>query len=311
MSCYSGIGGQAVMEGIMMRNGDEYSLSVRLPDGSIHTDVKEIMKRPALFRVPFLRGMWAFVESLVLGIRTLFASSAFFEDEEEEGKEKKKKDLSPEEAAKREKAEMAGTFLLSIVIALAVFLAIPFYLSKLFSRVIESETVIVLIEGIIRVTFLIAYMAAISKVEDIGRVYMYHGAEHKCINCVESGLPLTVENAKKSSRFHKRCGTSFLFIVVIISVIVFAFIRSDNRIVQLALRIVLMPVVGGISYEFLRLGGRSDRGIVNSLAKPGLLLQRITTREPDESMLEVGIASVEAVFDWRTFLENNFTGDGR
>ncbi len=300
---YSGIGGQAVMEGIMMRNQDVYSLSVRLADGSIHTDVTHVKGTPAFFKLPFFRGMYAFFESLVVGLKTLFASADFVEDDEET---KKKKEENPEKEKKKENAEITGTLVFSLVLALLIFLALPFYLSKLFTAFIPSKTVIILIEGIIRILILIAYMAVIARMEDIKRVYMYHGAEHKCINCVEHGLPLTVENARKSTRFHKRCGTSFLFIVVFISVFVFAFIRTDSRILQLLFRIALMPVIAGISYEFLRLGGRSDNALINFFAAPGLWLQHITTKEPDDSMLEVGIASVNAVFDWEKWQEENF-----
>ena len=300
---YSGIGGQAVMEGIMMRNRDAYSLSVRLGDGSIHTDVTKVKATPVFFKLPFFRGMYSFAESLIVGMKTLFQSSDYIEDDEET---KKKREENPEKVKKEEKAQMAGTLVISFALALLIFLALPFYLSKLFDKVIASETVIVLIEGLIRVVILIAYMALIARMEDIKRVYMYHGAEHKCINCVEHGLPLTVENARKSTRFHKRCGTSFLFIVVFISVFVFAFIRVDSRPLQLLLRIALMPVIAGISYEFLRLGGRSDNAVINCLAAPGLWLQRITTKEPDDSMLEVGIASVNAVFDWAAWQKETF-----
>ena len=198
---------------------------------------------------------------------------------------------------------MGGTVAISIVLAVAIFMVLPYYISVFFQRFITSQTLLALLEGVIRLTIFIGYVAAISLMPDIKRVYMYHGAEHKCINCIEQGMDLTVENVWKSSRLHKRCGTSFLLIVMLISIVFFLFIRVDNRILQLLLRLVSIPVIAGVSYEFIRLAGRSDHMLVNLFSKPGLLLQRITTREPDDSMIEVGIASVEAVFDWKAYVK--------
>ena len=179
----------------------------------------------------------------------------------------------------------------------------PFYVSLFFQKFIPSETLVILIEGILRLLIFFVYILLISQMEDIRRVFMYHGAEHKCINCIEHGWDLTVENVKKSSREHKRCGTSFLFFVVIISIVATMFIRVDSRILRLVLRIAIIPLVAGISYEFIRLAGRSENKIINLLSKPGLWMQKLTTREPDEEMIEVGIASVEAVFDWKSYVE--------
>ena len=229
-------------------------------------------------------------------------SASYFE-EEEDNKPKTKEE--EKKAERKEKVEMGGTLIFSFVLALGIFVVIPFYLSKIFSMFIESASVIALIEGIIRVLIFILYILLISKMEDIKRVFMYHGAEHKCINCIEHGMELNVENVKLSSRLHKRCGTSFVFIVFLISVFVFMFIRMDSRALQLLCRILLMPVIAGISYEFIRAAGRSDSKIVDALSKPGLMLQKITTAEPDDDMIEVGIASVEAVFDWKQFLKEN------
>ena len=303
---YSGIGGQAVMEGVMMKNQDRYAVAVRKPDHQIDVKVenyKSTIKNEKIRHLPIVRGVVNFVESLVLGMSTLMYSASFFEDEEEDNK---KKNLSEEERKKleekekkQEKALMGGTVAFSIVFALALFFALPYFLSGFFHKVIASETLIALIEGLIRLAIFLGYIAIISLTPDIKRVFMYHGAEHKCINCIEHGMELNIENVRKSSRLHKRCGTSFLLIVMLISIVFFMFIRVDSRILQLVLRLLLIPVIAGVSYEFIRLAGRYDNWFVNALSQPGLWMQSLTTREPEDDMIEVGIASVEAVFDWK------------
>lgn len=316
---YSGIGGQAVMEGVMMKNQEKYAVAVRKPDQEIVVETSTyegLIKNKKIRNMPILRGVFSFIESLVLGMKTLMFSASFFEEEEDEksGSRKaekragaKKPAPTEEEQKKKEKRQenalMGGTVAISIVLAVAIFMVLPYYISVFFQRFITSQTLLALLEGVIRLTIFIGYVAAISLMPDIKRVYMYHGAEHKCINCIEQGMDLTVENVRKSSRLHKRCGTSFLLIVMLISIVFFLFIRVDNRILQLLLRLVSIPVIAGVSYEFIRLAGRSDHMLVNLFSKPGLLLQRITTREPDDSMIEVGIASVEAVFDWKAYVK--------
>ncbi len=316
---YSGIGGQAVMEGVMMKNQEKYAVAVRKPDQEIVVETSTyegLIKNKKIRNMPILRGVFSFIESLVLGMKTLTFSASFFEEEEDvkSGSRKaekragaKKPAPTEEEQKKKEKRQenvlMGGTVAISIVLAVAIFMVLPYYISVFFQRFITSQTLLALLEGVIRLTIFIGYVAAISLMPDIKRVYMYHGAEHKCINCIEQGMDLTVENVRKSSRLHKRCGTSFLLIVMLISIVFFLFIRVDNRILQLLLRLVLIPVIAGVSYEFIRLAGRSDHMLVNLFSKPGLLLQRITTREPDDSMIEVGIASVEAVFDWKAYVK--------
>jgi len=316
---YSGIGGQAVMEGVMMKNQEKYAVAVRKPDQEIVVETSTyegLIKNKKIRNMPILRGVFSFIESLVLGMKTLTFSASFFEEEEDEksGSRKaekragaKKPAPTEEEQKKKEKRQenalMGGTVAISIVLAVAIFMVLPYYISVFFQRFITSQTLLALLEGVIRLTIFIGYVAAISLMPDIKRVYMYHGVEHKCINCIEQGMDLTVENVRKSSRLHKRCGTSFLLIVMLISIVFFLFIRVDNRILQLLLRLVSIPVIAGVSYEFIRLAGRSDHMLVNLFSKPGLLLQRITTREPDDSMIEVGIASVEAVFDWKAYVK--------
>jgi uncharacterized protein YqhQ len=308
---YSGIGGQAVMEGVMMKNDDQYAVAVRKPDHEIEVNVKKYGgpgEKSIWRKIPIVRGVVSFVDSLYLGMSTLMYSASFFEDEED-GTSKDaspEKELTEEERLQKEKKQereekalMGGTVAFSIVMALAIFFVLPYFLSSLFRRVLDSEMLIALLEGLIRLAIFIGYIVLISRMEDIKRVFMYHGAEHKCINCIEHGLELNVENVRKSSKQHKRCGTSFLLVVMLVSLVVFLFIQVDSRILRLVLRLLLIPVIAGVSYEFIRLAGRYDNWFVNLLSQPGLWMQRLTTKEPDDEMIEVGIASVEAVFDWK------------
>ena len=296
---YSGIGGQAVMEGVMMKNGKDYAVAVRLSDGTIHIDKKQMKTDGTkVNRIPIVRGIYAFGSSLVIGLSTLMDSASYFEEEDE-----KKKKMDEKTKKRKERAEMAATLAFSIVFAMLLFMVLPFYISKLLGFVTDSAAIIAAAEGLVRVIIFLIYVVAIGKTEDIHRVYMYHGAEHKCINCIEHGMDLTVENVRSSSRFHKRCGTSFVFVVLVISIFVFMFLQADSRAMQLLYRLLFIPVIAGVSYEFIRLAGRSENKIVNMLSKPGLMLQKITTAEPEDDMIEVGIASVEAVFDWKAFVE--------
>ena len=299
---YSGIGGQAVMEGVMMKNKERYAVAVRKPDQEIEVMTKEykgIVPGEVWQKIPLVRGVLSFIDSLVLGMSPLMYSASFFEDEEES---KEKKQDTAEKKKAKENAMMGGTVALSIILAVAIFMILPYYLSVLCSRFIASDMVVAVIEGILRLAIFIGYILLISKMKEIQRVFMYHGAEHKCINCIEHGLELNVENVRKSSKEHKRCGTSFLMFVVIISVILFLFIRVDSHALRLVLRLALVPVIAGVSYELLRAAGRSDNPVINLISKPGLWMQGLTTKEPDDDMIVVGIASVEAVFDWRSYI---------
>ena len=302
----SGIGGQAVMEGIMMKNKDDYAVAVRKPDGEIVVDKQTyrsiVGNHTALTRIPFVRGVFNFIDSMIIGMKTLMFSASFFEDEEE------KKPMTEAEQKKKEKQEsalMTGTVIVSIVFAVAIFMVLPYLLSGLLKRWISSYGVRTVIEGLVRIGIFILYILLISRMEDIQRTFMYHGAEHKCINCIEHGLPLTVENVRISSRQHKRCGTSFLFFVLIISICLLCIVRVETVLMRVVVRIALLPVIAGISYEILRLAGNSDNPLINLLSKPGLAIQKLTTKEPDDSMIEVAIQAVEAVFDWRTYEAEN------
>lgn len=305
----SNIGGQAVLEGIMMRHGDDYAVAVRKPDGEIFVQKEEyhsVIKWKALTKIPFIRGVFNFIDSMVLGIKTLMFSAEFYEEEEEV---KSEKELTEEEIAKKEKQEkwmMNATVAISVVIAVAVFMVLPYFLSSLLKPLMPSYHLRTLVEGFVRIGIFILYIALISRMDDIQRTFMYHGAEHKCINCIEHGLPLTVDNVRISSRQHKRCGTSFLFFVLIISICLLCIVRVETVLMRVVVRIALLPVIAGISYEILRLAGNSDNPLINLLSKPGLAIQKLTTKEPDDSMIEVAIQAVEAVFDWRTYEAENF-----
>ena len=306
--CPSGIGGQAVIEGVMMKNQDLYAVAVRKPDGEIEIDTEEyhgILHGSKIKKIPFVRGVFNFLDSLILGMRTLTYSASFYEDEEAK-ETKTDKAMGKMFGANAEKVMMGCTVALSIVLAVAIFMILPYFLSSFFEKYVRNTSLLALIEGVIRIAIFLIYVVAISLMQDIKRVYMYHGAEHKCINCIEHGHVLNVHNVKRSSRLHRRCGTSFLLIVMIVSVVLFILIRVENAVMRLGLRLVLIPVIAGISYEIIRLAGRSENPIVKLISAPGLALQKLTTKEPDDEMIEVAIKSVEAVFDWRAFLGENF-----
>ena len=306
------IGGQAVMEGVMMKNMEQYAVAVRKPNDEIEVmkgEYESLGNRYAICRVPIIRGVVVFIESLYIGMKTLAFSSSFYEEEEESEPGRLEQALKRIFGDKLENIVMGLTIAVSILLAVGIFMLLPFYLSTLMEGVITSYTVRTLIEGVIRVGIFLLYIWLISRMEDIRRVFMYHGAEHKTINCLEHGEDLTPENIRKYSRFHKRCGTSFLLIVMIVSIIVFLFIRVDQPVLKMLLRVLLVPVIAGISYEFIRLAGRSNSKIINILSKPGMSLQFFTTKEPDDSMLEVAIASVEGVFDWREYVQAMRNGE--
>lgn len=306
---YSGIGGQAVIEGIMMMNRNDYAVAVRKPDQEI--EVKKdryvsITQKVKLFSIPFVRGVFRFADSMIVGMKTLTYSASFFEDDEESEPGRIEKFLDRVLGEKLESALMAFVMVLSFVLAIGIFMLLPLFLAGLFSRFITSENVMAILEGIIRIGIFIAYIKLVSRMEDIRRTFMYHGAEHKCINCVEHGLPLTVENVRKSSKEHKRCGTSFILIVMVISILFFMVIRVDAIWLRFLSRIILVPVIAGVSYEILQLAGRSNSKIMDLVSRPGMWMQGLTTKEPDDSMIQVAIAATEAVFDWKAYLRENF-----
>lgn len=306
----SNIGGQAVLEGIMMKNGEDYAVAVRKPDGDIALEVEtyhSIIKWKKLTKTPFIRGVFNFIDSLVLGMKTLTFSASFYEEEEDEQAEQK--EPTSAELHKKEKQEkilMGCTVAFSIVMAIAIFMVLPYFLTSLLKDRVPSQGLRAVLEGVVRLAIFVGYILLISRMKDIRRVFMYHGAEHKCINCIEHGLELTVENVRKSSKQHKRCGTSFLLFVMVISIIIFFFIRVESPVLRVALRIALVPVIAGISYEIIKLAGNSENIIIGMLSRPGMWLQNLTTKEPEDDMIEVAIQAVEAVFDWKAYEKENF-----
>ena len=305
---YSGIGGQAVLEGVMMRNKDMYSVAVRKPNGEIAVEIDEyhgIASGSKLMRIPFVRGIFVFIDSLAIGMKALNYSSSFYE-EEEQAPSKADKFLDKISDGHADKLVEVITMIISFALAIGIFVLLPYFIADFLTAYVRNASLLSLLEGIVRILIFIGYILLISRMNDINRLFRYHGAEHKCINCIEKGRPLTVKNAMRSSRLHKRCGSSFILFVMFVSIVLFFFIRVDSLPMRLLLRILLIPVISGISYEMIRLAGRSDNAVVNAVSAPGLWLQRLTTKEPDESMIEVGIKAVEAVFDWKAYLKDSF-----
>ena len=313
----SNIGGQAVMEGIMMRHKDKYSIAVRRPDNEIELKVEDykcVFGNAKFLKYPLIRGVVSFVDSLVVGTKCLMYSAEIAGDEEDEEDKQKNAALSEEElAAKKAKEDKQFKWLLyvtvavSIVVSVAAFMLLPYALASLCRRVGASEFAVTIVEAFVKLALFMGYMLLISRMKDIQRTFMYHGAEHKCINCVEHGLPLTVDNVLASSRLHKRCGTSFLFLVMLVSIFLhFIFVLVPFYWVRLFGRLLMVPVVAGISFEIIQWAGRSDSKLADFFSKPGLAMQKLTTKEPTADMAEVAIKAVEAVFDWRAYLKEEF-----
>lgn len=320
----SGIGGQAVLEGIMMRHKEDIAVAVRKSDGKIVLARQKWANPAAKYKVlgwPIIRGVVSFIFSLVIGIQTLTFSASFFEEETpkkdkdaEKEPEKPAEEVtetkvvkSADERTKSEGAAMFGTIALSLVFAVALFVVAPYYaasgLMKLFGS--DSQLLLAVLEGVVKLIIFLGYMALIGLMPDIKRTFMYHGSEHKCINCIESGKDLTVENVMSSSKEHRRCGTSFIFFVLVISIIFFMFLRFDSRLLRFAVRLLLIPIIAGVSYEFIQWAGNSDSVIATILSRPGMWVQALTTKEPTADMVEVAIQAVEGVFDWRAYLDEN------
>lgn len=345
------------MEGVMMRNGEKWAVAVRTADRQItvRTGVyRGVIRSQSVQKIPILRGVCSFIDSMYLGMKSLMFSADLFAEEspkeleerlaEEKKKAEKKAEKlrasgktreadallektdrkAQEERRKLKEREDGGngksedsdnsllltlTLVFSLAFSVALFMMLPYFLSRILRTVTANESLISVCEALLRMCIFFGYLLLISRMKDIQRTFMYHGAEHKCINCIEHGLELNVENVRNSSRQHKRCGTSFLLIVMVVSVIFFLFIRTPNPVWRIVIRILLIPVIAGVSFEFIRLAGKYDNACVNALSKPGLLLQKLTTNEPDDDQIEVGIASVEAVFNWKKYLNENFGAD--
>ena len=313
----SNIGGQAVMEGIMMRHKDKYAVAVRRPDKEIELkieDYKSVFGKSEILKKPFIRGVVGFVDSLVCGTKCLMYSAEIVGDEEDEAEAAKNASLTEEErAAKKAKEDKQFKWLLyvtvavSLVFSMGLFMLLPYAIASLLNFVGASEIVITVAESFVKLAIFMGYMLLISKMKDIQRTFMYHGAEHKCINCLETGHPLTVENVMNSSRLHRRCGTSFLFLVMFVSIFLhFIFVLVPWYWVRLAGRILMIPIVSGLSFEIIQWAGRTDSKFACAMSKPGMAMQKFTTVEPTEDMVEVAIAAVEAVFDWKAYLREEF-----
>ncbi|MBE6106577.1 DUF1385 domain-containing protein [Anaerovibrio lipolyticus] len=276
------IGGQAVIEGVMMRGPEKVATAVRTPDKKIELDIRpvnSISDRFPILKKPMLRGCVSLGESLVMGLRSLSYSAQMAGEEDEQLTDK----------------ELAGTIVFAFVMAAVLFVAIPTGAAKLFHFITEDPVFLNLMEGALRLLIFVGYIGVISMMKDIQRVFQYHGAEHKTIACFEAGEALTVENVKKHTRLHKRCGTSFLLIVMLVSIFVFAFLGWPDLWLRILSRVILLPVVAGISYEIIKLSANSDNCVLGWAIKPGLWLQYMTTREPDDDMIEVAIESAKAV----------------
>ena len=303
------IGGQAVLEGVMMKGPDSYALAVRTPEKNIEvkvTEYKSLGEKHRVLRIPFVRGVVNFLESLYIGMKTLMDSSEYLDDEED-SKNQDVKNVCPEDTETKksgsESAYLIGTLVVSLLIAIGVFMLLPAFLANFLYKFTDKSILVNIVEGVLRLLIFLGYVAAISFMEDIKRTFMYHGAEHKTISCLEAGDDLTVENVRKHTRFHKRCGTSFVFIVMIISIFVFMFVHTKVMWLRLLSRIILIPVIAGLSYEFIRYAGKHNNAFSRILSAPGLWVQRLTTKEPDDSMIEVAIKSVEGVLDWKQYVE--------
>ena len=306
---YSGIGGQAVLEGVMMRNKDMYAVAVRKPNGEIDVEIDEfhgVAYGSKLLNIPFIRGIFVFIDSLMLGLKAINHSSTFYEQDPNKKPSKFDEELDKVSSGHEDKVLMFFTTLASFAFAIALFMVFPYVLSEIAGKYIRNSSLIAIVEGLLRILIFILYILMISRMEDIKRLFRYHGAEHKCINCIEGGRPLTVKNVRNSSRLHRRCGSSFILFVMFVSIVLFFFVRADSIGTKILLRILLLPVISGISYEIIRLAGKSDFFLVTLISAPGLLLQRLTTKEPDDQMIEVAIKSVEAVFDWKRFFMDSF-----
>ncbi|MEG0919282.1 MAG: DUF1385 domain-containing protein [Anaerovoracaceae bacterium] len=303
-ACPTSVGGQAVIEGIMMNGPKARSLAIRLPNNEIHMKT-ELKKKPSKWmKWPIIRGVVAFVLSLIDGMQTLMYAADVLEAYDGPGmeqyeEEKKSKFETWVENKFGERAVwnlmLAMSVIIAVLVTVGVFIIGPTLLVDLLKGFVDNVFVLNLIEGIVRIILFVLYIYFVAKLEDIKRVFQFHGAEHKCIHCFENGLDLTPENCQKFYTLHPRCGTSFLMFVMIISLVLFSFMGWPNMVLRITSRLLLIPVIAGLSYELLKWAGRSDNWLVKILSMPGLYLQKITTKEPDNDQLEVAIAAMKAV----------------
>ncbi len=297
---YTSIGGQALIEGVMMRGKEDIAIAVRKPDGEIEVKLEKVgpIGKWKIAKVPLLRGMVSLIDSMITGIRALTYSAEFFAETDEHYEQSKIEKWMSKNLGKHADDIMMGfSILTAFGFALILFGIVPTFSVGLLKSVISNQLVLSAIEGVMKIVVFVAYIALISQMKDIRRVFQYHGAEHKTIHCFENGEEVTVENARKYTTLHPRCGTSFIFFVLMISIILFTFIGWSNLIIRIATKIVLLPLVAGISYELLRIAGKSQARWITFISKPGLWMQKLTTREPDDQQLEVAIVAFNRVLE--------------
>ena len=292
------VGGQAVLEGVMMRGPAHWCLAVRTPNGEIVTEIHGNIQRPAFFRWPLVRGVLGFIDSLSVGYKTLMRSAELSMTEEEQEAELSGFDkwVDKHFGDKGMNVVMALSTVFGVVLSLGLFMFLPTFLVNLFNNhVYPLGGYRTLLEGVVKILLFVAYLALVRNSKDIRRVFAYHGAEHKTIFCYESGDELTVENIRTHTRFHPRCGTSFILIVLVISILLFSILPWSGTLNRVLLKLLLLPLVMALAYELIRLAGRHDNILTRFISAPGLWLQRLTTNEPDDSMIEVAIAAVQPV----------------
>ena len=296
---YKAVGGQAVIEGVMMQGDKKKAVAVRTPDGEIKVKTERInswVRNKHIDKIPFLRGMFILFETMIDGMKSLnYSSDIYMEETGEEEEDAIDRFIKKMFGDKANNVLIMVSMVIAVILSVGLFVMLPTFAGGFFAKFINNDVVLNLIEGVIRILILFAYIYAISKNKDIERVYQYHGAEHKSIHCYESGKELTVENAREFKRLHPRCGTNFLFIVMATSIILFAFFGWPNPLMRILMRIVCIPVVAGIAYEIIRILGKYDNAFTRMIAYPGMMLQYLTTKEPDDEQLEVAIASLKAV----------------
>lgn len=291
------IGGQALIEGVMMQSKDKRAMAVRKSDGEISikkNKIKSWINEKNIDKIPFIRGSFILIETMIEGIKSLNFSSDFLLDEEEGVFDRFMKKIFKDKA---NDIVIWFSVILSLILSFALFILVPTFIGGVFSNIIKNNILLNLVEGVIRISILFVYIVLVSKNKDIERLFQYHGAEHKSIYCYENDLELTVENARKFGRLHPRCGTNFLFIVMFTSIILFSFFGWPNPIVRIIMRIVCVPIVAGISYEIIRFLGKYNNKLTKIVAYPGMMLQKFTTKEPDDEQLEVALAALKAVIE--------------
>lgn len=294
------VGGQALIEGVMMKGSDNLAMAVRKSDGEIVVKKEPVskMEKSSLYKVPIIRGVIAFINSMILGVRAITYSAEIFEEiDSEEEKSKFEKWLEDKFGDKSDDIITYLSVALALAMSIVIFMFIPTFLINFLKNIFTNQIVLSGFEGILKIFMFIGYIILISRIKEIKRVFQYHGAEHKVIHCYESGKTLTVENAREFTTLHPRCGTSFLLIVMVLSIVLFSFLGWDSPVQRVTMKLMLMPLVAGISYEFIKLAGKSKSKIVCAISYPGLMMQKLTTNEPDDKQIEVAIVALKNILE--------------